>query len=181
MFFLSKTRELSAESKTKKNAHSVFFFIDLGTQEKETKMGSAPSYPPQFKTSPQGEQYRVPNNENMPFIVQEALSICPRNKEGLGFDQDGLAYDYFTVSQILPAFRQSRDKHALAKHADVVTHAFCDWVANDGRITLPIADEVKKRMNPTSYACVAYVSLYASSATLRDEWTKLFDHLVADL
>jgi hypothetical protein len=111
----------------------------------------------------------APKNSHFPFIVEEALTICPCNKNGVQFGPGGIAYSVMMLEHARKDFRKTRNVEKFASYADVVTHAFFDWLAN---ITpTDFTPQQKREMNATSLANVAFISLYASKPEMRKKFT----------
>jgi hypothetical protein len=107
-----------------------------------------------------------PESWKFPDIVESARKISPRNVEGKLFNTFGLVYSSDELKK-LPL--DTMPPEELQKYADIVTHAYPDAVYRQFPVSceeLPV-----KKLNETSVAGVAYVSIHANDPDTRKKAT----------
>jgi len=118
-------------------------------------------------------QYPVPKKIHMPHIIYEALVICPVSKSGRRFGKTGLAHADIELKEAVVVFRETQNVEEMSKYADVVTHAFCDWCANDPDGQIDPTKPIEFEINEITVANCAYISLHAASLSVREHWSKV--------
>ena len=105
-----------------------------------------------------------PESWKFPDIVESARKISPRNVEGRLFNKFGLVYSSDELKKLA---LDTMPAEELQKYADIVTHAYPDAVYRQFPAS---CDELPvKKLNETSIAGVAYVSLNAIDADTREK------------
>lgn len=105
-----------------------------------------------------------PESWKFPDIVESARKVSPRNVEGKLFNTFGLVYSRDELKNIS---LNTMPPEELQKYADIVTHAYPDAVYRQFPASceeLPV-----KKLNATSVAGIAYVSLNAIDPYTREK------------
>lgn len=138
---------------------------------------SKPATPPAPAAAPKAAapsgstaaDYPRPPSWNFPEVVESARAIAPRNAEGRVFDKHGLAYPLKELDG-LPYATMSVTE--LARYADIVTTAYPDACGH--QIDGGCPDMTPDRLNATTLANLAYVSLHATDAGVRERSAACF-------
>ena len=126
--------------------------------------GVIPSFVYAAENSQVNDTQKIPEPDSWSFpeVIESARAISPENIEGRPFDQFGMAYSSGVLKELPIASMTAQE---LQKYADIVTHAYPDAVfksvpASSKEISLD-------KMNETTFANIAYISLHAINPDTR--------------
>jgi hypothetical protein len=103
-----------------------------------------------------------PESWSFPEVVESARKICPKNLEGITFNEFGLAYTSEQVSKL--DFSRMRPEK-LQNYADIVTHAYPDAVG--AQLSCNCSSIPIESLNETAIAGIAHVSINAKNEKVR--------------
>jgi hypothetical protein len=140
-----------------------------GASTPAAKTAAAPPAAPAAAPAAKPADYPRPPSWNFPEVVESARAIAPRNAEGRVFDKHGLAYPLKELDALPYATMGIAE---LAKYADIVTTAYPDACGH--QIDGGCPDVKPEWVNSTTLANMAYVSLHAADAGVRERSAACF-------